>query len=64
MSKAKCEPIKLAVDSRRQLQELIGALIDDYDIYIKQVKVDENNFSGIYATRYEVSLYERNKDEL
>lgn len=63
MSKSICEPIKLTVDSLTQLYHLIDASINNYDIYVKQVKVNTNKYSGIYITRFEVSIYERKEDE-
>lgn len=62
MSKAICEPIKLTVDSLTQLYHLIDASINNYDVYVKQVKVKDKKYH-IELNRYEVKLYERNKDE-
>lgn len=62
MSKKVCEPIKLTVDSLTQLYHLIDASINNYDIYVKQIKV-RKNYSCIDTTRYEVKLYERKDDE-
>ena len=59
MSKAICEPIKLIVDSHKQIQSLIEALINNYDIYVKEFKVEDATVFDI--TRYEVKLYEREK---
>lgn len=61
MNKTICEPIKIKVDSLTQLYHLIDASISNYDIYIKEIK--QINSYSIEKIRYEVSLYERNKNE-
>ena len=63
MSKTICEPIKITVDSLTQLYHLIDASINNYDIYVKKVKVIKNKYSGLYNTRFEVKLYERKEEE-
>ena len=63
MNKTICEPIKLTVDSLTQLYHLIDASINNYDIYVKKVKVIKNKYSGLYNTRFEVKLYERKEEE-
>lgn len=63
MSKAICEPIKLTVDSKNQVHDLIEALINNYDIYVKKIKVSKNNYSCVEITKFEITIYERNKDE-
>lgn len=62
MSKTMCEPIKLTLDSLTELYHLIDASINNYDVYVKQVKVKDKKYH-IELNRYEVKLYERNKDE-
>lgn len=63
MSKTICEPIKITVDSLTQLYHLIDASINNYDIYVKKVKVIKKKYSGLYNTRFEVKLYERKEEE-
>lgn len=62
MSKAKSELIKVTVDSRNQVHDLIDALIGNYDVYIKKVKVRDNKYC-IEISRFEVLIYEREQDE-
>lgn len=63
MDKVIHEEIKLTVDNNNQVLELIEALINNYDIYIKQVKVKDNKYSCMELNKYEVKLHERAKDE-
>ena len=62
MSKTICEPIKLTLDSLTGIYHLIDASINNYDVYVKQVKVKDKKYH-IELNRYEIKLYERNKDE-
>ena len=56
MNKAKCEPIRLTLHNIQRVHSLIDAVINDYDITVKQVKTEYGYF------HYEIELQEKESD--
>ena len=57
MNKAKCEPIRLTLNNIQRVHSLIDAVINDYNIIVKQFKTEYGYF------HYEIELQEKEPNE-